>query len=390
MKGVVVYDDVKHYGETYAESLRRLKVVTAEFDVECMSHEDFTKEMEELERRQMRARRKKTMVESPCRLDKTSVFVIDFDLLKPSDPKIFLTGEVVAYLVRCFSECSYIMGLNQYGHNAFDLTLRGHPESYADLNVGSRQLDNAGLWGGGTRGFRPWYWPQVPRYLESFQDRMNDVKKHVDDPICEVLGIKDVVKLLPRSVSEFIGGTPSRTTFRDFVARSGNGLRGRDKHADVDTIAKIGAARVSKWLERLVLPGQDILVDAPHLASRYPSLLEGDHSRLDTWNKTTDLGTFESLNLDHKAIEEFRFKKDMWLSRPAWFWQRLSECRKIKEVSEPWKREATKYVFCEDSSSFHERKYCREFVAESDSPYVRRFLRYFKDVDYRPKVRLFQ
>ena len=55
-------------------------------------------------------------------------FIIDYDLLgsqAEKSPTGSLTGEIIAYLVRCFSRCKLIIGLNQYGSNPFDLTLRG-------------------------------------------------------------------------------------------------------------------------------------------------------------------------------------------------------------------------------------------------------------------------
>jgi len=174
----------------------------------------------------------------------------------------------------------------------------------------------------------------------------------------------------------------------EIVTEPGNGLQGGDQTTE-EMAGRIAAARISKWLEQLVLPGQDILVDAPHLAFRYPSLLKGDPSNVDTWNETAKFDTFDKLGLDHEKIKECRFKKDHWLSRPAWYWDKVSNCQEIKEVSEPWTRGAIDYVFCEDSSSFHEREDCKEFVAKLDSPYVRRFIRSFEEegVDYQPRVR---
>lgn len=153
-------------------------------------------------------------------------------------------------------------------------------------------------------------------------------------------------------------------------------------------IGRIAVTRISKWLERLILPGQDTLVDAPHLVSRYPSLLKEELTDIVTWNKTARFGSYIDLGLDHRKIEEFRFKKSCWLSRPTWFWRGLSECQKIKEVSAPWEKKSTDFAFCEDDSKFHKREECKEFIAESDSPYVQRFVFGFEDVDYRPKVRL--
>ena len=58
-----------------------------------------------------------------------------------------------------------------------------------------------------------------------------------------------------------------------------------DEPWDQGGIERVAAARLGKWLERLVLPGQNVLVDAPHLVSRFPSLVAADDL-----DETTRLG----------------------------------------------------------------------------------------------------
>lgn len=293
---------------------------------------------------------------------------------------------------RCFSKCGLIVGMNQYTRRGqptnFDLTLQGHLRSFADLNISSEQLDNPGLWNEMRSLFRPWHWPQLPDFLVSFQKRVKDVEDHLDEPICKTLGIENLESVFPRSISTFLGRHPARTTFREFAESSGNGLQVKDENKNDELVARIAAARISKWLERLVLPGQDILVDAPHLVSRYPSLLEGAPSKVETWNRTTCLCGLDDLGLDDTHIKACQFMKDFWLSRPAWFWQRLSEVQDIDEVSEPWERKETRFVFCEDTSSFHRRKECTEFYAELASPFRRRYVYRVKGINYEPAVQL--
>lgn len=395
-KTIRVFDDVRGRGEKYANILREVGMVRENFDrVESIQHEDFKSELRELTMRQNKARQGQKWNDEQTLFDQTSILVLDYDLLKASE-ETYLTGENVAYLARCFSRCGLLIGLNIdlkiAGDNPFDLTLRGHPESFCDLNIGSTQLDNEGLWGGSTKGFRPWYWPQLPSFLESFEKKCRELIGAIHQPISDSLAIEDIIKYSSRSVTGFIGGDPLRTTFKRFVEKSGNGLRGRDKAPSAEMVARIAAARLSKWLERLVLSGQDLLVDGPHLVSRYPSLLEGNHKNVGAWNKTAQFDASGKIGVKHGPIEEFEFKKAHWLSRPVWFWGELSKCSRIQEVKEPWKRKTTEFVFCEDSSSFYERKDSRGFYMESDSPYNRRFIRYFKDegVNYQPRVRLLQ
>src|SRR5262249_39988350 len=159
----------------------------------------------------------------------------------------FITGENLAYLARCYSRCGLIVGLNQFGTNDFDLSLKGHPESCADLNVGGNQISNSGLWKGKWAGFRPWHWPILPLALRAYQSRIRELKPHLDESIISFLGFSDDdTKSLPASTTEFLGRREdiSKITFRTFVSSSGNGLRLKDKAYDDEAIARIAAARI--------------------------------------------------------------------------------------------------------------------------------------------------
>ena len=396
---ILIYDDEQPQTEAFRKNLTRgLKKAKLDdvFAVEILDENELQDSMEALQAKQEGIRNGSEPSGETTLFDEVSIFVIDYDLLM-SKAGGFFTGENIAYSVRCFSKCKLIVGLNQFGRNSFDLALKGHPESFADLNLGADQLDNSDLWRGAwgevRRTFRPWYWPNLSDSLEAFDERVKEVRDNLDEPVCGVLGFDtDVFRLLPRAVVQFIGKGESKetaeTTFREFVTESGNGLRPKDKDIlDEDVLAQVGAARISKWLEIFVLPEQDILVDAPHLVSRYPSLIDGDRKKIGTWNKTAQLvGHFE-LGLNTESIEPYRFKKDYWISRPVWFWDKLREHAQIKELTEPRLTVKPDWVFCEDASRFYKRNVCREFLADTSSPFTRRFAKGFNNVDYRPRVR---
>ncbi len=399
-KKILIYDDEQQQREVFKtklmRGLERAKVDDA-FDVKIIGEDDLQISMETLRARQVATRDNGESSDETTQFDETSVFMIDYDLLK-SNAKGFFTGENLAYSVRCFSTCKMIVGLNQFGSNPFDLTLKGHPESFADLNLGVEQLDNPGLWhsnwGDSRQGFRPWYWPNLSDSLNNFDQKFEDVQQNLDKPICTVLGFnQELFGTLPRAVVQFLGkgngNDSTQATCREFVTESGNGLRPKDATiSDVDVLARVGAARISKWLERFVLPEQDFLVDAPHLVSRYPSLIANGETTIKAWNRTAQLVDYRELGLVSEVIERFRFKKDYWISRPVWVWDELRECKRIKEVSEPWGTPKPEWVFCEDASRFYNRNTCRTFFADTASPFIRRFARSFKNVDYRPMVRL--
>ena len=417
-KKVLIYDDDgQRAGEFKGKWEKGLDKAnqSGNFNVKSLKHGEFQNAIKALEQRRIEFRRgEKDLENSPkdgaANIDNASIFIIDYDLLrspKKKEKEFFtgsLTGEIVAYLVRCFSKCKLIVGLNQYGNNPFDLTLRGDLDSFADLNLGEEQLDNPGLWKGdwedSEQEFRPWSWPNLSDSIHNFDKKIGEVQKKLDEPICEVLGFDpEVFQLLPREIVQFVGKSqgkePFQTTFREFVTKSGNGLRSKDmkevkKGINDHVLARVGAARVSKWLEQLVLPEQDILVDAPHLVSRYPSLITGDKEKIETWNKTAQLVGHKQLGLDTNLIECYRFgrfDKVHWISRPVWFWDKLCECEDIKEVSEPWLTVKPDWVFCEDTSCFHEQTGCKEFLADIASPFTRRFVKNFDGVDYQPRVR---
>ena len=396
---ILIYDDDRKQKERFENKLRKVFKNLGQdkdFDIDPLREVDLPGLIKALQTRQTEFRDTHICSGENIEFDEISVFIIDYDLLK-SKAGGFFTGENLAYSVRCFTNCKLIVGLNQFGDNSFDLTLRGHPESFADLNLGADQLGNPdlwrGTWGDLRRTFRPWYWPNLSDALRAFDKRVEEVRESLDEPICEVLGFDpDVFRMLPRAVVQFIGKgkeeEPAKTTFREFVTESGNGLRPKDSTiSDEEVLARVGAARISKWLEIFVLPEQDILVDAPHLVSRYPSLIDGDRKKIGTWNKTAQLVGHDELGLNTESIEPYRFTNNHWISRPVWFWDKLREHGQIKELTEPWLTVKPEWVFCEDASRFYNRSVCREFLADTASPFTRRFAKDFNNVDYRPRVR---
>ena len=130
----------------------------------------------------------------------------------------------------------------------------------------------------------------------------------------------------------------------------------------------------------------------PTLSHKVSSLITGNKKDIETWNKTARLAGHEDLGLDTNLIECYRFgrsDKAHWISRPVWFWDKLRECENIKEVTEPWLTATPDWVFCENASRFYNREDCREFLADTTSPFTQRFVRYFTEdeVDYRPRAR---
>ena len=155
-KEILIYDDEHGRSKEFKKKLKiGLKGANQDENFEIIPLDDkgFQKSIKALQERRLKFRDKKEigLEEGPKdegrKIDDASIFIIDYDLFgnQAREP---VTGEDIAYVIRCFSRCQLIIGLNQYGMNSFDLTLRGHPESFADLNLGQYQLRNPDLWRG--------------------------------------------------------------------------------------------------------------------------------------------------------------------------------------------------------------------------------------------------
>jgi len=368
---VVVFDDDEDFRREWSERLGAVPSFLERFEALIVNETEFGQAIDGLRRRRAAARGVEKPSSDENLFDGIDVLIVDYDLFKLDE-----TGEDVAYLARCFSSCGLIVAVNQYAREAFtfDLTLQGHPNSFADLNLLAEQISEPGLWGAQWGGFRPWSWPLLSRAIETRKRCISDVKGNLDCGILSFLEIPpEVVEIFPLEAIEFISA-PS-VTFRSFVLDSGQGLRGRGERPSSDeSIARIAAARISKWLERLVLPGQNILVDAAHLVERYPSLLSGDASkRLVGSASGFELLVPDESVMDLKKLEPFIFGRADWLSRSAWYWPLVSECQEIIEVASPW-TERQELAFCEDTSRIMPASDdIPVFVAKVQSPFVRRF-----------------
>jgi len=415
-KKILIYDDEQQFVQTVENKLKAVPEIFREFLVERLTDDAFSSVVTAFKERQEKFRGNPDWDDGGTALDDATIFIVDYDLLKAPQTQSLLTGEEFAYLVRCFSRCELVIELNQFGTNVFDLRLRGYPESFADLNLGDLQVDNAYLWGRRKEdgGFKPWYWPHLLRYLDAFDQKVKDIEAGLKSgaALCNILGIPEqVFPLMPRPITEFLGthkssddkdANPAKVTVLEFLIDSVSAFRRKDAEAvknhrkalekgqrrHPDILARVAAARLSKWVECLLLPGQDILVDAPHLVSRYPSLLKAKNPTTTVLNKTAQLVDYDKLGLDVARIEKYRLKKAHWFSRPVWLWTELREDQEIPEVAEPWsmRKKLGDVVFCEDTSSFHERSECREFYADTDSPFASRYVKVCNTVDYKPRV----
>jgi len=377
MLRLTICDDERRRRERLKSDLESVASIRSSFEVSYMLPGAFRDEMQLLRARRREARgRKSPGGERQSVFDSTDLLLVDFDLMEYAS--YAADGEGVAYLARCYSRCGYVIEINEFGGNTFDLTLEDHPRSFADLNLGGDQLTNPGLWSAQSRGYRPWMWPNLSKVVADFRKCVADVLENPNAKILEFFQLeKSDLSSFSRPAIELLLGTrslPEKATFASVVKTSELGLLRSDRPMNDETIAAVAAARVAKWLGTAVLARQDVLVDAPHLVDRLPSLMKGDltRSELDKCAAFDEASLSDVLRLN--SIKQYKFARPHWLSRPTWYWSRIRRDETISEIKSPFDAATLKYRFCEDVSRFLPVDACREVILESGTPYRTRYV----------------
>lgn len=380
---ILVVDDEEEFSADVHQDIQEAipRASVAHVDVESLKTA-----LRVLHERQGAARARREAPSTPCSLDEIDIVVIDFDLANLPATTL-ANGEMLAYLARCYSACGLIVELNRFGDKLFDLTLTNGAmsTSFADLYVGRQHIANPYLWSSEHgSGLAAWSWPSLPEAVTALRRRTDWICERLDAPLDQTLG--DLFKLvMPREIVTELG-SQADWTWRKW-AGSRTCLQRKDANAVLTdmALARIAAARISHWLERVVLPTQDLLVDAPHLVGRYPGLLESPDDK-DTWDSTCRRDVSPRMNtaaLRSCVMPDWQ----LWLSRPAWLWPLLRELA-MDQAWEPLPDDAADLAFCEDISRFCHPDEATTFDCGLRTPFARRYIRRIPGVDYQPNVRL--
>lgn len=390
-KSVLICDDDQNVATEWAKRLNEtLNEVCKGFAAENVAPGDFAQCV-----RGLSLRRKSARTDEPAEkngseeekavqrlFDRACVLVIDYELLDLGSDFGPMSGEEIAYLARMYSTCGIIVVLNEPpdGTERFDLTFRGYSDKFADLHVSDRLLCFPGLWSDAhleAYRFRPWHWPNIPVAVEKYERRVAELKGKLGTSIAEYFPkIAKAWDFLPLAVQSFISeSNGASSTFNDFLDNSPNAKRfPKDKYRDEHGRCRVAAARVHHFLERLVLPLQEVLTDAPHLAMRYPSLVKKtknsdgvaayDRTAALDFDQKTPEGDWTSPQ-GEKLLEKYRFGRSDWLTRPAWLGIEMkNDDVDLPEIRDPLNAEAAPVVFCEDISRFMDPKYTQGVVAD--------------------------
>lgn len=391
---IVVFDDEQPRVEAWVAALQASSPVADKFEAKVLGSEEFRDEWAILLKRQSDCRRNGDPFArarlGDSRFDDLAVLMVDADLryLVEEVPPLSVDGEEVAYLVRCFSTCRAVVTLNRRGDGpSVDLGLRDTTGSLADAHLPAGEIANAGVWSGiiersagSELRILPSYWPRLDRLVEGVDERVATLERlsnPLETPILELLGFPDeLAQRLPRYAAALLSPScrdPRDATVKQFLLESGSCLRPKDADAasqgNPQWLVGLAAARLGHWLERIVLPAQDLLCDLPHAVDRLPSLCLAD--RKDDVAGDWDLARVVAPHA-MDALTEARFPGNCWLSRPAFWWPSLAMDTRLPEVSEPWAIEFPDDVFCEDFSRFFPSGMTRPFLADVVSSHDRR------------------
>lgn len=408
---IVVCDDDFERGQNWAAQIATAIDLESSVQVTAIAPHRFAQVFVELEARRLSARRADSAegellstVSAPGsvdEIDEADLLVVDYDLTPdtgriqdPNDDTGAVrglagrSGEEFVYLARFFSAAKAFAVVNQTVQSkSFDLTLRRFAHSLADVNVTAHDLKRRSLWLGSGDDFRPWSWPVVldlPALAEGRRGLLIDGNTAVVDAL--QLRDPDDLNSFTQLQLDSLGADLMESTTHSVATESPYGLKGHDKRlaeGDEDLGRRAGEIAIYRWLSASVLPAQNVLIDAPHLAQRFPILVRGDRTDRATWNQLTSGDVSAVLRTDDLVSASSPVTE--WVGRPLWSLAKAGAiARSLGRVlvDEPT------FVFCEDSSRFVEIAQAVEFESGVSGPYVQRFVEQLPDMDYIPRGRL--
>ncbi|MHB0803955.1 hypothetical protein [Stutzerimonas nitrititolerans] len=338
----------------------------------------------ELHKTRLRAR--EGDYQTVAELDNVDLLIVDYDLLglDSDNQSAWSTGAEVAYAARLMSRVGPIVVVNQYGTNSFDLTMRRASPSYADLDLGSKHITSPGLWKDSNfEGFRPWHWPNLNKESLRFNELSQFVQENLDSSVIRTIGLElsdfDSPQYISPELLARLGlSRDGEMTFRELLLgfEKENGRRQPnpisvfnilEKDAELvqnmpdDVLSRLGAAVLSHWIERLILPNQELIADAPHLAYQYPWVVR-HYDNPEAWAQLASLDQAKGL-IDE--IEKYRVQPTCLASRPVYWSEKIK--REIKLPLDFSMQNIPDIAFCEDASIFKEKSSCTAFPSDLQS-----------------------
>lgn len=393
---ILICDDDAERVEEWAVSLRdRLP----DAEIEPFKPVLFAAAVRDLKARMVRAKAGESIdMDEAAIFDSADILVVDSDLTPDKDSTpgddpddlvgTYLAGKLgadVADMARAYTRVGAIVVVNQGPKTrTFDLTMTKLAHGVADAYVTDDDIDNAGLWDAkATSGYRPWSWPSL-QVLPGLIDEAA-AEHRLDSQVLHALGLNNpgiIGAFLARQVEalELSGDTDlAELTFRRIAtsSRFGLGLRPKEQTSDA-LLTRVAVSAVRHWLDRVVLPAQNVIIDLPHLLQQHPWLC-AKRTDLASWNCREAWCPPASPAV---APEAYNKAASSLLGRNVWNVPALP-ARRSNQRAMP-----TDPVFCEDTSTFTDYGQAVDFLSDLEGAHAQRFVAKVPDVDYAPRSRL--
>ncbi len=395
---VRVCDDDEAMADGWVSAIKK---VTDGYDVERMA--SAKEEISKLLSRKIAADEMQDVTTVSCGFDDVDILAVDYDLLHLDKDGSRTTGEGVARLARTFSSCGVIVVMNQFKGPQFDLGMRGHSDSHADLNVDASLVGLPALWHdleSAAGQFDPTTWTPLPSLLAAVRTLAADLEKAgLNATMMDLLGLPEPA-LAELSDTAF-GFVDSKAETADELAKvTVRGFLRQALRDDVlmkaleayspKTLFSFAAFRIAKWLERAVLRPMDVLVDGLHLVDRLPFLIDPvkiDVAKSENWNKAAG-NPAELLRWDILA-KYSNDRASACLGRTVFDWYRLAGDDQIDQLQDAYIAEdVVRFFLTEDTSRFVAREAVTRFRADFHNFGDRRAVERLGDITYGPMRRV--
>jgi hypothetical protein len=378
-----------------------IKKVTHDYDVERMA--SAKEEVSKLLLRKIAAEKGQDPTAVPCGFDDVDILAVDYDLLHLDKDGSRTTGEGVARLARTFSSCGVIVVMNQFKGPQFDLGMRGHLDSHADLNVDANLVGRPALWRDlepAEGQFNPTTWTPLPSLVAAVGTLATDLAKAgFDATMMDLLGLPEpALAELSDTAFGFVDSKAETTeelakvSVRGFLSQALRDevlMKALEAHSP-KTLFSFAAFRIAKWLERAVFRPMDVLVDGLHLVDRLPFLIDPakiDVANPDSWHKAA-ADPAEFLRWDILA----KYRNDRasaCLGRTVFDWYRLAGDDQIDQLQDAYvASDAVRFFLAEDTSRYVAREAVTRFRADFHNFGDRRAVERLGDITYGPMRRV--
>lgn len=394
---VRVCDDIQDIADGWVDAIKA--VVPDDYDVARI--ETAKDEVSKLLLRKIAVEMGEDPLAHATDFDAIDVLVVDYDLLHLDDAGSRTTGEGIARLARSFSKCGAIVVMNQY-KGQFDLGMRGHLDSFADVNIDAPLIARAALWrrlDAATGEFNPTTWTPMPVLLNAARKLAATLEeKGIDAPIMPIIGLETAALAelsdtafgflsLKAQTSEELAAV----TLKEFLQRSLD-----DGYIDCllakapEILFGFAAFRLVKWLDRAVLRPMDVLIDGLHLIDRLPFMMDSTKVNVNDPAAWTEAADAPSNSLRWDLLEDYHNElASSALGRTVFDWFRLANDDKVDEIQDAYlESDPARFYLAEDTSRFVEKDALTRYRADFHNFGDRRGIEKLGDVTYGPLRRI--